>query len=91
MGSWWEAVKVAKDINIPKLPNNMTLNNSKIDRNDLPDAFADFFKLKTQTIVNDQAINDNVFNGTKKVDCPNSHFMKEDDVINAIKSLNSKK
>ena len=24
------------------------------------------------------------------MDCPNSHFMKEDDVINAIKSLNSK-
>ena len=51
--SLWEAVKLAKDINIPKLPNNMTLNNNKIDRNDLPDSFANFFKLKTQTIVND--------------------------------------
>ena len=88
--SLWDAVKLAKDINIPKLPNNMTLNDNKIDRNDLPDAFADFFKLKTQTIINNQAINDNVFNGTKKVDCQNSHFMKEVDVINAIKSLNSK-
>ena len=50
--------------------------------------FANFFKQKTQTLVNDQVINDGVFNGTKKVDCANFHFMKEADVVNATKSLN---
>ena len=88
--SLWDAVKIAKDINISKMPSNMTLNNIKINPFDLPDSFATHFAQKTQAIVNNQVVNDNVFNGTKKVECPNIDFMQEVDVIKAIKSLNPK-
>jgi hypothetical protein len=42
----WDAVKIAKNINIPTIPNNMTLNNNPIQFADLPDVFADFFMKK---------------------------------------------
>ena len=39
----WDAVKTEKNINVPALPPNMTLNNDQIENTDLPDVFADFF------------------------------------------------
>ena len=87
--SLWDAVKVAKDTNIPSFPKSMTLNNNQINSIELPDAFASFFVEKTQKIVNDQVIDPNVYNGVPKINCTNINFMKEIDVINAVKSLNS--
>ena len=61
----WEAVEIAKYINISETPSNMTLNGVKVHPKKLPDSFATHFNQKTQTIVNNQFINDNVFNGKK--------------------------
>ena len=64
--SLWDSVKIAKDVKIPKLPDKMTFNNTKIPNKELPDAFADLFISKVQTIVDEQVISNSVYNGTKK-------------------------
>ena len=48
--SLWTAVKKAKNVNINSLPENLTLNSIKINNNDLPDTFAEFFTTKVKNI-----------------------------------------
>ena len=88
--SLWEAVKVAKDVNIPKLPSRMTFNNIEIANCDLPDYFAKFFKDKVADIVEEQQINDSVYNGKRKICCSDLHFMTIDNIVEAVKSLKNK-
>ena len=54
--SLWQAVKIAKDVNIPMLPTSMNFNNQPVHSNDLPDTFAQFFQSKVSSIINDQQI-----------------------------------
>ena len=65
--SLWDAVKLAKNINIQQMPQQMFKNNVPINDENLPDEFAEFFKLKVQNIVTEQTINNSVFNGTQKI------------------------
>ena len=58
--SLWDAVKIAKNTNIPPLPQSMTLNDVTIDSANLPDAFANYFKEKVSNIVMEQTIDDSV-------------------------------
>ena len=88
--SLWDAVKTAKDLNTPKLPNVMFLNNVEVNPDDLPDTFASHFKEKIQRIFNDQVIDAHVFNGTQKVNTNNVNFMSESEILLAIKSLKPK-
>ena len=44
--SLWYASKLAKDQNNPSLPENMSINENEIPKNDLPKVFADFFEKK---------------------------------------------
>ena len=50
----WDAVKIAKNVNIPTIPNNMTLNNNPIQNDDILNVFADFFHEKENKKVYDQ-------------------------------------
>ena len=68
----------------------MSYNNQNVNRNELPDAFADFFQSKVENIVNNQIINDQVYNGKKRVDTQTLNFMSENEVLKAIKSLKPK-
>ena len=86
----WDAVKVAKNINKPKLPIEMTLNGVSINPSDLPDAFASFFENKVQLFVNDQTIDDSVHNGTRKMWTTDYHFMSIENIIKAVKTLKLK-
>ena len=52
----WDAVKIAKDVNNPKLPNHMLRNNTEIPKNELPNTFAEFFISKVNSIVDEQVI-----------------------------------
>ena len=88
--SLWDAVKIAKDINIPMLPTSMFLNNTKIMESELPDAFAEFFTNKVNTITNDQTISNSVYNGVRKINAENQNFMTETEIRKAIKSLKPK-
>ena len=88
--SLWHAVKIAKDANIPLLATTMTLNNQQINPKDLPDTFAQFFLNKVSSIVNDQTIDQNVYNGLNKLVTVEHNFMTESDVLRAVTSLQNK-
>ena len=68
----------------------MFFNNTPIDEANLPDEFASFFSNKVQTIVREQSISNNVYNGTQKMVTQSSNFMLESDVLIAMKTLNIK-
>ena len=88
--SLWDAVKLAKNINIQQMPQKMFKNNVPIDDENLPDEFAEFFKSKVQNIVTEQTINNNLFNGTQKINSIEVDFMKENDVFKAMQTLKIK-
>ena len=88
--SLWKAVKISKDENINEIPNVMFKNGSKINKFDIPDAFASFFVDKVQKIVNETNINPNVYNGKRKLNNINENFMEYSDVLLAVKSLKTK-
>ena len=88
--SLWTSVKLAKDLNTQQIPEKMTLNNVEVNVLEVPDTFASFFKEKISKIVNESRINNNVYNGQRKVDSVNNNFMNEQNVIEAVNSLKTK-
>ena len=49
--SLWDAVKLAKDLNVEALetiPTKMSVDDTEIKKEDLPQAFADYFRLKVE-------------------------------------------
>ena len=88
--SLWKAVKIAKNVNIEKLPKEMHNNTVPINDSDLPNAFAEFFMTKTTNIVNDTITDDNVYNGKRKINVENHDFMLQSDVLKAVNSLKIK-
>ena len=83
-------VKIAKNVNNPKLLDKMTLNDATIDQNNLPDAFAPFFNAKVRVTVTKQNINDMVNNGHRKIWTKNQHFMSFNNILEPVKILKSK-
>ena len=88
--SLWNAVKKAKNLNVSQLPDNLTLNSTKIQEHALPDTFAEFFSNKVKTIVNECKIDSSVYNGTRKINSDPENFMTPENVLIAIKSLKIK-
>ena len=88
--SLWTSVKIAKDLNIQKIPEKMKLNGADVDNVDIPDKFASFFKDKITNFVNESRIDNNVYNGTRKVNEPDVNFMSEVHVKEAIMSIKTK-
>ena len=88
--SLWDAVKKAKDINTPQLPTKMTLQNVEIIKNELPDAFADFFETKVNDIVNEQIVIDSVHNGHRKLWTSDHHFMSIENIVEAVLTMKNK-
>ena len=88
--SLWDAVKIAKNINIPTIPENMYYENILTPKDQLPDTFANYFEKKVQTIVREQKIEDSVYNGKRKINCLNENFMNAVNLKNAVKSLKIK-
>ena len=62
----------------------MSLNETKIKNDDLPDQFAKFFTNKINSITSTTQISNTVYNGKKKVDHPNSFFMTEKDILDCL-------
>ena len=61
--SLWKAIKIAKNIKAADIPNEMTVKNTKVKFESLPDAFADFFSNKIKNIVTKVQIEPKVYNG----------------------------
>ena len=88
--SLWDAVKVAKDINPTSLPDEMFLNNTKISNNTLPEVFGKFFSDKVSNLTNNLIINDNVYNGNRKIDSQNEFFMSGTEILDVLSSIKLK-
>lgn len=86
----WDAVKTAKNMNVPPRPAKMTLNNTIIESDNLPDTFAMYFNKKIFNIVNAQVIEDSVHNGIRKLWTTDHHFMSLNNILKAIKTLKKK-
>ena len=89
--SLWDAVKIAKNVNKPNLPPKLTKNDIEIAPSELPDTFAEYFKNKVENIVLDQTINNEVYNGVRKLYCADVHFMSIENILEAVNSLKNKK
>ncbi len=88
--SLWKAVKTAKDINPNSLPKSMFLNGVVINQEDLTDRFASFFDNKIRGIVEQVSIDDNVYNGTRKIFTSEKMFMDPTSVKLCLQSLKNK-
>ena len=88
--SFWNAINVAKDINRNEIPNNMMCDGLQIDSDNLSDAFAQFFDSKVKSINETCRVNDNVYNGSQKVNGLESNFMTTRNVREALKSIKIK-
>ena len=86
----WDAVKIAKNQNVPSLPDNMSLNDVTICESDLPLQFAEFFKNKIENITSNTRISNTVYNGKKKVDQPNNFFMADNDILECLRNIKIK-
>ena len=88
--SLWKAVKTAMDVNISSLPKTMYDNETEISSEELPDRFACYFDSKIARIKEELVINDQVYNGTRKLVESNKNFMDPISVKECILSLKLK-
>ena len=88
--SLWDAVKIAKDVNIGSLLDEMQFMHEIFFTELLPDAFADCFENKANKIFNEQTTTDSVFNGVRKVNVDNINFMCSPNISKAIKLIKIK-
>ena len=88
--SLWEAVKIAKNLNIQNLPDKLSLHDRWTDNNHLPDTFANFFKSKVDDIVNESIVSDTVYNGRQKITPTSLNYMSIENVKDCMKSLKAK-
>ena len=86
----WQAVKIAKNINISPLPKQLNHNNVPIKDDKIPDAFANYFMEKITTILNETCIDNSVYNGKRKISTHNDNFMSKNDDLKAVKALKVK-
>ena len=88
--SLWNAVKIAKDIHVSPIPQIMFKDGQKIDTDELPDAFLNYFKSKVDQITQESNIDPNVYNGRQKINAGNFNFMNQINVMEAIQSIKFK-
>ena len=55
------------DANISTLPQNMSLNDTKINQTHFPDTFAHFFKTKIEDIIINSRIDIGIYNRVRKI------------------------
>ena len=88
--SLWNAVNLAKDINPNILPKIMKHNGIEIINSELSDTFANFFDKKVKDIVSTCEVDNEVYNGIRKVTCPSSNFVTIKNVNDILKSIKIK-
>jgi hypothetical protein len=66
-GSLWTAVKIAKDTCSESLPNTLFENGVEVKYEEAAERFASYFDSKVKDILTNTKVNDQVYNGTRKV------------------------
>lgn len=88
--SLWKAVKIAKDVNVASLPKILFEDRVAIPTASIPDRFASYFDEKIKTLLSSVKIENDVYNGKKKMDAENKMFMTTKDVEECLKMLKNK-
>ena len=88
--SLWKAVSVAKDVNYNQLPKTLFTNNVKISEGKTADAFASHFDKKIRDIVDSTIVEEDVYNGTMKVNSETKNFMRRHHIMECLLSLKCK-
>ena len=68
----------------------MLKNNEEIHLNDIPECFAEHFAGKMANIVANIGIDDQVFNGTRKLWKADQNFMTSENIVKAVQSIKMK-
>ena len=87
----WDAVKMAQNKPQNQIPKEMTCNNEiyKTDES-LAQGFADFFRKKVEGIVAEMEIDQNIYNGSKKVIAASEYLFTLDNVVKTMQNLKDK-
>ena len=88
--SLWDAVKIARDIETTPLPPKIKKDGIVYDRNEAPEAFAEFFKQKITNLEKNLKTQDGVYNGTNLINASETNFMTEEKVVECLKELKTK-
>ena len=88
--SLWDAVKIAKDLNIEPIPTNIYGEGELLTHADMPDHFASFFNKKVIDIMSAMVIDNEIYNGEKKVESSDLMFMDKGAIKECILSLKVK-
>jgi hypothetical protein len=88
--SLWRAVKIAKDTNMSGLPNTMFESGGEIPTDQLADKFGAYFDSKIRNVLRDTGVDEEVYNGARKVNAENLFYMDIDSIRECIKSLSIK-
>ena len=71
------SIKIASDKDLPPIPNQMIHNNETIEKEDIPQSFANYFQDKINKLAQTCNTDQNVFNGEKVLNSNNENFMTE--------------
>ena len=87
----WEAVKMAENKPHNAVPKEMTQGNEKFTTDkELAQGFAEFFKKKVEDIVKETEIDQNIYNGKRKINAPNDNFFTKEKVLKTMQGLKDK-
>ena len=86
----WDAVKIANDKNVSRLPDKLFLSGAEIPDIKIASTFGDFFVNKVNTITNTCTLNPSVHNGRRKIFVTEEFCINESDVAGCIKMLKIK-
>ena len=60
--SLWTSVKIAENENINQLPDSMHIKNIQLKKEEIPEAFAEYFGEKVKSITETRLVENNVYN-----------------------------
>ena len=90
-GDIWKAIKIAKNVNMATMPENLTLGGLPIATHEISNAFASYFAHKVTTHAQNSIVKPGVYNGKNKIIVQNRNFMTKTDVREVIFEIKSKK
>ena len=86
----WDATKIAMDKECTEIPDTIIHGQDIHKGEEIPEAFAKYFKAKVADIVDNTTIQDGVFNGTRQITAVNEFFMTDLRVLEIMSTLKIK-